>query len=147
MLLCQESRSVQMECGPTPSYISAVTYRPLVSGHGTLPYFCGNVEDIVVSPLLVSICRGSQLGREILGSPSRPSLSVEAMILLTLQYLIRLSKTPEILSQLGWHLLYVIWFPCKYKSCSRETVNTAYRNLINDLGTLQSSMFTAVFLI
>nr|XP_023663167.1 GREB1-like protein [Paramormyrops kingsleyae] len=66
--------------------------RPVIlTGHGTLPYFCGNVEDIVVSPLLLSICKGSRLGREILGTPSRPSLSVEAMILLTLQYLVRLS--------------------------------------------------------
>lgn len=65
------------------------------SGHGTLPYFYGNVGDIVVSPLLVSCYKSSQLTEktmETLGLNSSQLLSVETMILLTLQYLARLGK-------------------------------------------------------
>ena len=63
------------------------------SGHGTLPYFYGNVGDIVVSPLLVSCYKSSQLTDktlETLGLNSSQLLCVETMILLTLQYLARL---------------------------------------------------------
>lgn len=65
------------------------------SGHGTLPYFYGNVGDIVVSPLLVSCYKSSQLTEqslETLGLNRSQLLSVETMILLTLQYLARLGK-------------------------------------------------------
>jgi len=65
----------------------------VIAGHGTLPYFYGNVGDIVVSPLLVSCYKTSQLteqNRENLGLSSAQLLSVETMILLTLQYLARL---------------------------------------------------------
>uniref|UniRef100_A0A3Q1C9P8 GREB1-like protein n=1 Tax=Amphiprion ocellaris TaxID=80972 RepID=A0A3Q1C9P8_AMPOC len=64
-------------------------------GHGTLPYFYGNVGDIVVSPLLVSCYKSSQLTDktlETLGLSSSQLLSVETMILLTLQYLARLGE-------------------------------------------------------
>ncbi|KAG7278415.1 hypothetical protein CRUP_038578 [Coryphaenoides rupestris] len=60
----------------------------VIAGHGTLPYFYGNVGDIVVSPLLVSCYKTSQLtdqNRENLGLSSTQLLSVETMILLTLQ--------------------------------------------------------------
>ncbi|KAM3604656.1 uncharacterized protein V6R79_014421 [Siganus canaliculatus] len=70
--------------------------RPVILiGHGTLPYFYGNVGDIVVSPLLVSCYKSSQLTEktlETLGLNSSQLLSVETMILLTLQYLARLSS-------------------------------------------------------
>lgn len=65
------------------------------SGHGTLPYFYGNVGDIVVSPLLVSCYKSSQLTEktlETLGLNSSQLLCVETMILLTLQYLARLGE-------------------------------------------------------
>ncbi|KAM3866398.1 GREB1-like protein [Diretmus argenteus] len=65
----------------------------IVIGHGTLPYFYGNVGDIVVSPLLVSCYKSSQLTEknlESLGLNSNQLLSAETMILLTLQYLARL---------------------------------------------------------
>lgn len=65
------------------------------SGHGTLPYFYGNVGDIVVSPLLVSCYKSNQLTEktlERLGLNSSQLLCVETMILLTLQYLARLGK-------------------------------------------------------
>uniref|UniRef100_A0A3Q3WKA4 GREB1-like protein n=1 Tax=Mola mola TaxID=94237 RepID=A0A3Q3WKA4_MOLML len=68
--------------------------RPVILiGHGTLPYFYGNVGDIVVSPLLVSCYKINQLTEktlETLGLSSSQLLSVETMILLTLQYLARL---------------------------------------------------------
>lgn len=65
------------------------------TGQGTLPYFYGNVGDIVVSPLLVSCYKGSQLPEktlENLGMTSSHLLTVETMALLTLQYLGRLGK-------------------------------------------------------
>ncbi|XP_061878428.1 GREB1-like protein isoform X3 [Entelurus aequoreus] len=68
--------------------------RPVILiGHGTLPYFYGNIGDLVVSPLLVGCYKNSQLTEktlETLGLSSSQLLSVETMILLTLQYLARL---------------------------------------------------------
>ncbi|XP_062385890.1 GREB1-like protein isoform X1 [Sardina pilchardus] len=73
--------------------------RPVILiGQGTLPYFYGNVGDIVVSPLLVSCYKGSQLPEktlENLGMTSSQLLTVETMALLTLQYLARLG--PEVI--------------------------------------------------
>lgn len=72
-----------------------VVHQHWFSGHGTLPYFYGNVGDIVVSPLLVSCYKSSQLTAktlETLGINSSQLFCVEAMILLTLQYLARLRK-------------------------------------------------------
>ncbi|AWP03912.1 putative GREB1-like protein [Scophthalmus maximus] len=70
--------------------------RPVILiGHGTLPYFYGNVGDLVVSPLLVSCYKSSQLTEktlETLGLNRNQLLSVETMILLTLQYLARLGS-------------------------------------------------------
>ncbi|XP_028282945.1 GREB1-like protein isoform X3 [Parambassis ranga] len=70
--------------------------RPVILiGHGTLPYFYGNVCDIVVSPLLVSCYKSSQLTEktlDTLGLNSSQLLTVETMILLTLQYLARLGS-------------------------------------------------------
>ncbi|XP_064790194.1 GREB1-like protein [Oncorhynchus masou masou] len=70
--------------------------RPVILiGHGTLPYFYGNVGDIVVSPLLVSCYKGNQLTEKTLSSlglNSSQLLSVETIILLTLQYLARLGS-------------------------------------------------------
>ncbi|XP_008825186.1 GREB1-like protein isoform X2 [Nannospalax galili] len=68
--------------------------RPVILiGYGTLPYFYGNVGDIVVSPLLVNCYKIPQLENkdlEQLGLTSTQLLSVENMILLTIQYLVRL---------------------------------------------------------
>uniref|UniRef100_A0A8C7UJC9 GREB1-like protein n=1 Tax=Oncorhynchus mykiss TaxID=8022 RepID=A0A8C7UJC9_ONCMY len=70
--------------------------RPVILiGHGTLPYFYGNVGDIVVSPLLVSCYKGNKLTEKTLSSlglNSSQLLSVETIILLTLQYLARLGS-------------------------------------------------------
>ncbi|XP_052597473.1 GREB1-like protein isoform X2 [Peromyscus californicus insignis] len=68
--------------------------RPVILiGYGTLPYFYGNVGDIVVSPLLVNCYKIPQLENKDLGQlglTSTQLLSVENMILLTTQYLVRL---------------------------------------------------------
>ncbi|KAG9339202.1 hypothetical protein JZ751_024061 [Albula glossodonta] len=70
--------------------------RPVILiGYGALPYFFGNVGDIVVSPLLVSCYKCSQLSGENLeelGVPSGQLPSAEVMVLLTLQYLVRLGS-------------------------------------------------------
>ncbi|GAB5579398.1 GREB1-like protein isoform X3 [Prionailurus iriomotensis] len=69
--------------------------RPVILiGYGTLPYFYGNVGDIVVSPLLVNCYKIPQLENkdlEHLGLTGSQLLSVENMILLTIQYLVRLA--------------------------------------------------------
>lgn len=68
--------------------------RPVILiGYGTLPYFYGNVGDIVVSPLLVNCYKFPQLTSvelEQLGISSNHLLTVENLILLTIQYLTRL---------------------------------------------------------
>uniref|UniRef100_A0A8C8SJB7 GREB1 like retinoic acid receptor coactivator n=1 Tax=Pelusios castaneus TaxID=367368 RepID=A0A8C8SJB7_9SAUR len=68
--------------------------RPVILiGYGTLPYFYGNVGDIVVSPLLVNCYKIPQLENkdlDLLGLTGSQLLSVENMILLTIQYLVRL---------------------------------------------------------
>uniref|UniRef100_A0A8C1HHH7 GREB1 like retinoic acid receptor coactivator n=1 Tax=Cyprinus carpio carpio TaxID=630221 RepID=A0A8C1HHH7_CYPCA len=65
----------------------------LLIGQGTLPYFFGNVGDLVVSPLLVSCYKGRELNEKTLtslGMSASHLLTTETMILLTLQYLARL---------------------------------------------------------
>ncbi|XP_067887825.1 GREB1-like protein isoform X3 [Heterodontus francisci] len=68
--------------------------RPVILiGYGSLPYFYGNVGDIVVSPLLVNCYKFPQLTSaelEQLGISNSQILTVENMILLTIQYLIHL---------------------------------------------------------
>ncbi|XP_075388809.1 GREB1-like protein isoform X2 [Tenrec ecaudatus] len=68
--------------------------RPVILiGYGTLPYFYGNVGDIVVSPLLVNCYKIPQVENkdlEQLGLTGSQLLTVENMILLTIQYLVRL---------------------------------------------------------
>ncbi|XP_076828572.1 GREB1-like protein isoform X2 [Brachyhypopomus gauderio] len=68
--------------------------RPVILiGRGALPYFFGNVSDMVVSPLLASCYNCSQLNETSLSALGLSALqlpSTETMILLTLQYLARL---------------------------------------------------------
>ncbi|XP_063779642.1 GREB1-like protein [Pseudophryne corroboree] len=68
--------------------------RPVILiGFGVLPYFYGNVGDIVVSPLLVNCYKLQELEKKELdqmGVASSQFLSVENLILLTIQYLVRL---------------------------------------------------------
>ncbi|XP_026526056.1 GREB1-like protein [Notechis scutatus] len=66
--------------------------RPVILiGYGTLPYFYGNVGDIVVSPLLVNSYKIPQLENkdlDLFGLTGNQLLSVENMIILTIQYLV-----------------------------------------------------------
>ncbi|KAI4564883.1 hypothetical protein MJG53_015895 [Ovis ammon polii x Ovis aries] len=95
--------------------------RPVILiGYGTLPYFYGNVGDIVVSPLLVNCYKIPQLENkdlEQLGLTGSQLLSVENMILLTVQYLVRLGQhqsralaesmltTSEFLKEISYELI------------------------------------------
>uniref|UniRef100_A0A8C0PNW8 GREB1 like retinoic acid receptor coactivator n=1 Tax=Canis lupus familiaris TaxID=9615 RepID=A0A8C0PNW8_CANLF len=95
--------------------------RPVILiGYGTLPYFYGNVGDIVVSPLLVNCYKIPQLENkdlEHLGLTGSQLLSVENMILLTIQYLVRLGQhqsralaesmltTSEFLKEISYELI------------------------------------------
>ncbi|KAM9225467.1 GREB1-like protein isoform 3-T3 [Dugong dugon] len=95
--------------------------RPVILiGYGTLPYFYGNVGDIVVSPLLVNCYKIPQVENkdlEQLGLTGGQLLSVENMILLTIQYLVRLGQhqsralaesmltTSEFLKEISYELI------------------------------------------
>ncbi|MBN3321258.1 GRB1L protein, partial [Atractosteus spatula] len=74
--------------------LNASSVRPVILiGYGTLPYFYGNVGDVVVSPLLVSCYKNPPVSYKTLesvGVSVSQLLSVEDMILLTVQYLVRL---------------------------------------------------------
>lgn len=77
-------------------------------GYGTLPYFYGNVGDIVVSPLLVNSYKIPQLENkdlDLFGLTGNQLLSVENMIILTIQYLVWLGKTLK--SILLWGGVYI----------------------------------------
>ena len=81
--------------GPQKEMLNFTDLLLLGAGYGTLPYFYGNVGDIVVSPLLVNCYKIPQLENkdlEQLGLTGSQLLSVENMILLTIQYLVRLGK-------------------------------------------------------
>ncbi|EPY75652.1 GREB1-like protein [Camelus ferus] len=107
---------------PQPGLVVPIpTVRPLSrTGYGTLPYFYGNVGDIVVSPLLVNCYKIPQLENkdlEQLGLTGSQLLSVENMILLTIQYLVRLGQhqsralaesmltTSEFLKEISYELI------------------------------------------
>lgn len=67
----------------------------IVLGYGALPYFYGNVGDIVVSPMLVNCYKLQELEKKELdqmGVASSQFLSVENLILLTIQYLVKLGE-------------------------------------------------------
>nr|XP_015209145.1 PREDICTED: GREB1-like protein isoform X1 [Lepisosteus oculatus] len=74
--------------------LNTSSVRPVILiGYGTLPYFYGNVGDVVVSPLLVSCYKNPPVSYKTLesvGVSVSQLLSVEDMILLTVQYLVRL---------------------------------------------------------
>ncbi|XP_060537988.1 GREB1-like protein isoform X11 [Pantherophis guttatus] len=95
--------------------------RPVILiGYGTLPYFYGNVGDIVVSPLLVNSYKIPQLENkdlDLFGLTGNQLLSVENMIILTIQYLVWLGQyqsralaesmltTSEFLKEISYELI------------------------------------------
>ncbi|XP_014396015.1 PREDICTED: protein GREB1 [Myotis brandtii] len=70
--------------------------KPVIfKGHGNFPYLCGNLNDVVVSPLLYTCYQNSQsISRayEQYGAPALQPISEEMQLLLTVYYLVQLGK-------------------------------------------------------
>lgn len=67
-------------------------------GHGNFPYLCGNLNDVVVSPLLHTCYQSSQsLARahEQYGASAVQPISEETQLLLTVYYLVQLGEPPH----------------------------------------------------
>lgn len=79
-------------------------------GHGNFPYLCGNINDVIVSPLLYTCYRNSQsLSRayEQYGASTIQPISEEMQLLLTVYYLVQLGKIilhPERLQRINYML-------------------------------------------
>lgn len=74
-----------------------VAERPVSSslGHGNFPYLCGNLNDVVISPLLYTCYQNSQsLSRayEQHGASTMQPISEETQLLLTVYYLVQLGE-------------------------------------------------------
>ncbi|KAM4804030.1 protein GREB1 isoform X1 [Urocitellus parryii] len=69
--------------------------KPVIfKGHGNFPYLCGNLSDVVVSPLLYTCYQNSQsISRayEQCGASSIQPISEEMQLLLTVYYLVQLA--------------------------------------------------------
>ncbi|XP_074437969.1 protein GREB1 isoform X3 [Larus michahellis] len=70
--------------------------KPVIfKGHGNFPYLCGNINDVIVSPLLYTCYRNSQsLSRayEQYGASTIQPISEEMQLLLTVYYLVQLAS-------------------------------------------------------
>ncbi|XP_071663166.1 protein GREB1 isoform X5 [Patagioenas fasciata] len=70
--------------------------KPVIfKGHGNFPYLCGNINDVIVSPLLYTCYRNSQsLSRayEQYGTSTIQPISEEMQLLLTVYYLVQLAS-------------------------------------------------------
>ncbi|XP_078613198.1 GREB1-like protein isoform X2 [Branchiostoma floridae x Branchiostoma japonicum] len=79
-----------------PGLLNICCTKPVVLAcHGNLPYLHGNVNDVVVSTLLVDCYKPVQMPPKLLeglGLTNAPPLSVETMALLTVQYLVQLGN-------------------------------------------------------
>ncbi|NXG23562.1 GREB1 protein, partial [Grallaria varia] len=69
--------------------------KPVIfKGHGNFPYLCGNINDVIVSPLLYACYRNSQsLSRayEQYGASTIQPISEDMQLLLTVYYLVQLA--------------------------------------------------------
>lgn len=69
--------------------------RYTATGHGSLPQLAGNVNDVIISPLIQSCYQSSQALPQVYQhygpSPIQP-LSTEMQILLTVYYLVQLGQ-------------------------------------------------------
>ncbi|XP_021104058.1 protein GREB1 [Heterocephalus glaber] len=69
--------------------------KPVIfKGHGNFPYLCGNLNDVVVSPLLYTCYQNSQSvsrAYEQYGSSTVQPISEEMQLLLTVYYLVQLA--------------------------------------------------------
>ncbi|XP_070092787.1 protein GREB1 isoform X14 [Equus caballus] len=72
--------------------------KPVIfKGHGNFPYLCGNLNDVVVSPLLYTCYQNSQsISRayEQYGASTIQPISEEMQLLLTVYYLVQLGAPP-----------------------------------------------------
>nr|XP_028578388.1 protein GREB1 isoform X2 [Podarcis muralis] len=70
--------------------------KPVIfKGHGNFPYLCGNLSDVVVSPLLYTCYKNAQsLSRayEQYGASTMQPISEEMQLLLTVYYLVQLAS-------------------------------------------------------
>lgn len=67
------------------------------AGHGNFPYLCGNLNDVVVSPLLYTCYQNSQSvsrAYEQCGASAVQPISEEMQLLLTVYYLVQLGECP-----------------------------------------------------
>ncbi|XP_048453070.1 protein GREB1 [Rhincodon typus] len=87
--------------------------RPVIfKGHGNLPYLCGNLNDIVVSPMLQNCYRNTQTfprAYEQHSTSVTTVLSVEMQILLTVYYLAQLAPDQVPLIEDLEHILVRAW--------------------------------------
>lgn len=70
------------------------------AGHGNFPYLCGNVNDVIVSPLLYNCYKNSQSmpkTYEQYGPTTIQPISEEMQLLLTVYYLVQLSKSKSVM--------------------------------------------------
>lgn len=68
------------------------------TGHGNFPYLCGNLDDVVVSPLLYTCYQNSQSAArayEQRGACASQPISQETQLLLTVYYLVQLGESPS----------------------------------------------------
>ncbi|CAH2246097.1 Hypothetical predicted protein [Pelobates cultripes] len=66
----------------------------IFKGHGNFPYLCGNVSDVIVSPLLYNLYKNSQSipkAYEQYGPSTLQPISEEMQVLLTVYYLVQLA--------------------------------------------------------
>ncbi|XP_061316812.1 protein GREB1 isoform X1 [Pezoporus flaviventris] len=67
----------------------------ILKGHGNFPYLCGNINDVIVSPLLYTCYRNSQSlskAYEQYGASTIQPISEEMQLLLTVYYLVQLAS-------------------------------------------------------
>lgn len=67
-------------------------------GHGHFPYLCGNLNDVIVSPLLYTCYRNSQSISRVYGQYGASTIqpiSEEMQLLLTVYYLVQLGESPS----------------------------------------------------
>ncbi|XP_044910869.1 protein GREB1 isoform X3 [Felis catus] len=78
--------------------------KPVIfKGHGNFPYLCGNLSDVVVSPLLYTCYQNSQsISRayEHYGASAIQPISEEVQLLLTVYYLVQLADQVPLMEDL-----------------------------------------------
>ncbi|KAJ7340918.1 hypothetical protein JRQ81_004205 [Phrynocephalus forsythii] len=85
------------EAVPVPDNLLKIyKAKPVIfKGHGNFPYLCGNLNDVIVSPLLYTCYKNAQsLSRayEQYGTSTMQPISEEMQLLLTVYYLVQLAS-------------------------------------------------------